>query len=444
MSPKLPRSATSIFKIPDSLNWPTVLVAACSYSPLSIVVDLWSYVKSLGFDPCWCPECSRALSKLLTDISAQVYSTIASHTAITRSRSHLLTKRRDLCSEDIITDLPTLIHRIVTPVQLLGPFVANEPYFYTILCRLLAYVLKQESPDFLEIQEIARNLYRTVLIPSLSLSAPNPSIHHEIWSGLQYLHQSLRFKLYDYWQSLEIASNADLFYGMKWNYLGIDYYLRRLAVGNVDELTKILTYFGFSTPLYLFRLLLRKCATYDNLIQLIVPKLKCISSLAVDVCCFCIVEYIQNRESKLQNNQVSYDPGFDLATDFTSNFVKLFSERIDLSMMLTHVENCLRNSDISSLLLVSKLLTSVANVLFISLSKLDSIPAGHDITSRFNDNCSLSFRIIDLGPGYNVVFTRGHVGEESRAIDSVLVFARSISIACTLSTSTCWRDGMGE
>ena len=355
MSPKLHRSAITLFKVPDHLNWPAVLISACSYAPLTTIIHLWLYVKSLGFDPCWCPECSRALSKLLTDVTAQVYSTIASHPAITHTRSRLLSRRRDLCPEDLIQDLPTLIRRIEKPVQLLGPFVANEPYFYTILCRLLSYVLKQESPEYLEIQEIAQNLYKTVLIPSLSISPPNPSIHHEIWSGLQYLNQSIRFTQYEYWQSTEIASNPDLFYGMKWNYLGIDYYLRRLAVGNVDELTKILTYFGFSTPLYLFRLLLRKCATYDNLIQLIVPKLKCISSLAVDTCCFCIIAYFQSRENKLQSDQVSYDPGYDLATDFASNFVKLFSERIDLSMMLAYVEQCVRNGDISALLLVSKL-----------------------------------------------------------------------------------------
>ena len=269
-----------------------------------------------------------------------------------------------------------------------------------------------QSPEYLEIQEIAQNLYKTVLIPSLSISPPNPSIHHEIWSGLQYLNQSIRFTQYEYWQSTEIASNPDLFYGMKWNYLGIDYYLRRLAVGNVDELTKILTYFGFSTPLYLFRLLLRKCATYDNLIQLIVPKLKCISSLAVDTCCFCIIAYFQSRENKLQSDQVSYDPGYDLATDFASNFVKLFSERIDLSMMLAYVEQCVRNGDISALLLVSKLLTSVGNVDFFWYCYIDPIPAGYDITSSFYNNRSISGCFFNSGPGNYLVLARGYVYKE--------------------------------
>lgn len=316
----------------------------------------------------------------------------------------MMARRRELPREDHVTTIPALFEKIQIPVRLLGPFVANETPFFTVLARLCAFVMAQNGAEFAPTRKIVESLYETVLIPAVSVGSPNPSIHHEIWRGFQHMSQRGRFAVYATWDSPRWAENADILFSLKRNYVGILYYLRRLAAVNVDEMTKYLTYFGYATPVYLFRLLLHNCSTFGNLIPLIVPKLKCLSALCVDVGSFCVIEFFQNRQKKMEEDAITFDAGYTLATEFASNFIKLFSERADCTVLFSYLANRIQSQDLPSLLILDKLLSSVAMVLLFLLSHSDPVASPTFVTSSVDHNREVDRRVDHFISRYHAAY----------------------------------------
>lgn len=414
LTAELPRSSLRAVPLPP-FSYLSLLPAVSTYASLSAVIALWTRARETGLDPALSPACSRALSRQLLDVCAEPYSAIAPFPAVTGRRSRMMARRRELPREDHVTTIPALFEKIQIPVQLLGPFVANETPFFTVLARLCSFVMAQNGAEFAPTRKIVESLYETVLIPAVSLGSPNPSIHHEIWRGFQHLSQRGRFAVYATWDSPRWAENADILFSLKRNYVGILYYLRRLAAVNVDEMTKILTYFGYATPVYLFRLLLHNCSTFGNLIPLIVPKLKCLSALCVDVGSFCVIEFFQNRQKKMEEDAITFDAGYTLATEFASNFIKLFSERVDCTVLFSYLANRIQSQDLPSLLILDKLLSSVAMVLQIFLSHIDPIASSTFVTCGVDHHREVDCRVDHFISRYDATYPTRNVFQASRA-----------------------------
>lgn len=265
-----------------------------------------------------------------------------------------------MVKEDEFDAILPLLQRVLTPIQLMGPFIIYDPYFFTVVCRLFAAYL--QHPADASFQPSIGEVYKTVLLPSLSMASPNCAMNIEVWCGLKWFSQSDRFEMYVHWQDETLTQNPDLMFGLKKNYLAIDYYLRRIAAGNIKEMSRILTFYAYATPLYFFRSFLYKCTTFDNLIRLIVPQLKLTSSLAIDCCIFCILDSLENRKKVLEDDHVTVERGFSLIIEFTAAVIRLLTQRADISLLMRFVEKQLRNGDVTMMLFVSKLISDVANV----------------------------------------------------------------------------------
>lgn len=268
-------------------------------------------------------------------------------------------RKQPLLSEDVITEPVALLERVMPLIQRLGPFVINDPSLCTVVCRLFAACLEDASES---LRASIREIYKTCLLPALSLGTPNCPMNQEVWCGLKWFSQSDRFDLYAYWQSEVPTSNPDLLFGLKKNYLAIDYALRRIAAANVKEMSRILTYYSYATPIFFFRSFLYKCTTFDNLIKLIVPQLKPISSLGIDCCMYCILESLDNRKVVLEEDGVTIERGYALIIEFTVSVVRMLTHRADVTLLMRFVEKKLREGDVTVMVLVSKLISDVANV----------------------------------------------------------------------------------
>ena len=73
----LPISSISIVPFPSHFNLVNLLKAACSFSSLPIVLDLWKYILETGVNPCWDKACFNELATLLCNICYPVYQQIA-------------------------------------------------------------------------------------------------------------------------------------------------------------------------------------------------------------------------------------------------------------------------------------------------------------------------------------------------------------------------------
>lgn len=359
---KSPSNPSTLHPVPTHFNYPALLTAACNDAPLSIILPLWAYVRDLGFDPCWNTDCVRSLAKRLIDVSAEVYTTILSpFPTLTTSRSRLVAKRKEVDPLYVVKDACSLLLRIQQAVEYLGVYVGSELTFCTILCRLLAYIVKQQSPEFAECQRIARHLYRTVLLPSLAISPPNPTIHYELWAGLQHFSQAERFVLYTAWQSEQTTQCADVMYTMKYNYKIVDYYKRRMYCDNVEECMRAIMIVSFKSPVHYFRQLFDRCMRFPDQIKLIFPHMKCLSPLAVDVGCFTLLEFLQTCERHPANDMLSISSMYEGLTETIAEFVLHVNDRLDMTVMMDYLVKEIQK-DVQAVLVLDKMIMKIAGV----------------------------------------------------------------------------------
>ena len=207
-------------------------------------------------------------------------------------------------------------------------------------------------------------IYKEVLIPSLSYSAPNIAASHEIWEGFSVLPQQTRFGIYSYWESEEIIKDVDLLFMLKKSYLSIEYHLKRTDTQTVGERLRTLGYYIYITPLYFFHNLVFKCQTYENLISLIIPNLTSISKIAVDCGMYCIVEAFSSQSNVLEVDGISFTQKYTNTLEFLSAFVKKFVEEVDISFLMKYVNYQIQNNKNDIVVLISKLIFKLTNVFF--------------------------------------------------------------------------------
>ena len=92
-------------------------------------------------------------------------------------------RKQPLLSEDVITEPAALLERVMPLIQRLGPFVINDPSLCTVVCRLFAACLEDASES---LRASIREIYKTCLLPALSLGTPNCPMNQEVWCGLKW------------------------------------------------------------------------------------------------------------------------------------------------------------------------------------------------------------------------------------------------------------------
>ena len=169
--------------------------------------------------------------------------------------------------------------------------------------------------------------------------------------------------MYSYWQSEEITKDPDLLFYLKKHYLSIDYHFRRTDGTNVKEKAKILVYYCYATPLYFFQNLIFKCQTFDNFINLFIPNLSSLTEIAIDCGMYCILDALEGRSNKIEENGIILNKGFSLTIDFASSYVHCFATKVDISLLMQYITIQLQQGDIVVSLLLNKIISIVANVL---------------------------------------------------------------------------------
>ena len=77
MSSALPASPSKVVPFPDPFNLIHLLTAAATHGSLALVADLWNYILQTGVNPCWCRECFKAITRLLSVMCYPVYSQLS-------------------------------------------------------------------------------------------------------------------------------------------------------------------------------------------------------------------------------------------------------------------------------------------------------------------------------------------------------------------------------
>jgi THO complex subunit 2 len=171
--------------------------------------------------------------------------------------------------------------------------LATKPILYCKLCRLVRVMLLSHGTE--KLKPTIYNLLKYVLVPTLSLLAPNPAIAADLWSLLSILPYPIRYQLYRDWRGggLERAGM-----GSK-PFLQIQcemeagkaarYSLKRLSKDNVRDMGRQVSKVTHSNPLVVFSTILGQIESYDNLIQMMVEAVRFVTPLSLDVLGYCVL-----------------------------------------------------------------------------------------------------------------------------------------------------------
>jgi hypothetical protein len=147
----------------------------------------------------------------------------------------------------------------------------------------------------------------TFLVPSLSLFAPNPDISRELWSVLQLLPHSIRYKLYSAWRSPALEKGVlrsmlpkdikagnfpkplDCIESEIKTALDAKSIMKRISKENIEDKGKELSGISHNNPLVVFSYILNQIESYDNMILLMVDTFQFVTALGLDVIGYCLL-----------------------------------------------------------------------------------------------------------------------------------------------------------
>jgi THO complex subunit 2 len=158
----------------------------------------------------------------------------------------------------------------------------------------------------------------TFLVPSISLFPPNPDLSRELWSVLQLLPHSIRYKLYSAWRSPALEKGVlrcmlpkdikagnfpkplDCIESEIKTALDAKSIMKRISKENIEDKVvpgkptepgkgRELSGISHNNPLVVFSYILNQIESYDNMILLMVDTFQFVTALGLDVIGYCLL-----------------------------------------------------------------------------------------------------------------------------------------------------------
>lgn len=196
-----------------------------------------------------------------------------------------------------------------------GKIRLSQPLYMTLcgLYRSKFTIMKQNEDDSVrEVDEssIDANTFAVLssfLVPSLSLFPSDPSLSRELWSVLQLLPYTVRYRLYASWRSPSLEKGAlrsmtaqDVKAGNFPKPLhcieseiqtGIESrsIVKRLSKQNIQNKGPDLSKVSHNNPLVVFSYILNQIESYDNMILMMVDTFQFVTALGLDVIGYCLL-----------------------------------------------------------------------------------------------------------------------------------------------------------
>jgi THO complex subunit 2 len=196
-----------------------------------------------------------------------------------------------------------------------GKIRLNQPLYMTLcgLYRSKLTIMKQNEDDsFREVDEssIDANTFAVLssfLLPSLSLFPSDPSLSRELWSVVQLLPYTVRYKLYASWRSPSLEKGAlrsmtaqdvkacnfpkplhciesEIQTGIETRSI-----VKRLSKKNIQNNGPDLSKVSHNNPLVVFSYILNQIESYDNMILMMVDTFQFVTALGLDVIGYCLL-----------------------------------------------------------------------------------------------------------------------------------------------------------
>ena len=260
--------------------------------------------------------------------------------------------------------------------------LSTRPLLYSQLCRL-AKVLLEKSESKQNPSSAALALFKSVLVPTLSLCAPNPAISADLWAALSVLPYATRYRIYNSWRGGGLER-----WGMESKPLlqvqseikaGKDarYSLKRLSKDNITDMGRQISKVTHSNPLVVFSAILNQIESYDNMIEMMVDSLRFVTPLGLDVLGYCIVSRLSGNagsvnRSRLKDDGVNVSQWLQSLESFTGEFYKKFSD-VEFRGILCYLQHRLKEGHVLELGILKSLIKTAGWFSFADYSPTSSL-----------------------------------------------------------------------
>ena len=292
---------------------------------------------------------------------------------------------------------------------------------YIKLCRLYKHATSSlDDNDADIIDDDTFSVLSTFLVPSLSLFPSDTILPGELWSVLQNLPYTLRYKLYSAWRhpglekgtlrslmpaavrSGQIPKPLKIIESEIETGIAARYVLKRISKDNIQDTGRQLAKTSHNNPLVVFTDILGKIESYDNMISMMVDTFQFVTRLSLDVMGYCLLFSLGGGDEVGQKNRtrmvgLNTEQWLASLETFTGAFYRKFPD-VELKGILFYLTKRFQEGESSELGVLRSLIKTVGGYGFVdydSTASLSDLQLDGRCGSRLLKRETSSFGVID-------------------------------------------------
>ena len=318
-------------------------------------------LRNLGLDPAEDPAVQKALCETLRNTIAECYGLAAPATS-----GPAMDARGPTAGMEPPDPAGSFMpDEAFERLRLLGPYVAVDPVLHSRMIRCVRqHAIAAASAGDKDAGAKGEEAMGSSLIPALGLLHANPGAAFEIWSVLELLPVTTRFRLYNDWKSSFERDPGSALETRRPQFAAAKKVaeqdtmkvMRRLSKENVKEFGRKLAKCAHGNPLAVMSSIAVQIEAYTNMIAPVCDAFKYLTPLGYDVLTFVVIEKLAEGREKLKDDGQNVSLWLSALATFCGHLAKKYSA-IELSALLQYLVNTLKDNQSLDLLVLKELIT---------------------------------------------------------------------------------------
>ncbi|WFD07414.1 THO2 plays a role in transcriptional elongation [Malassezia vespertilionis] len=251
-------------------------------------------------------------------------------------------------------DVDAVVSIALPMLRPVGAQLYQDTELLQILCRFCAAYMHMDLSLWLGVT-------RAMILPAISLAAPNPALLYALWSILEPLPYTERFRIYGEWKH-RVYKRAELRACQKETEREARAILRRVSADNVRNMGRTLAKAAHPNPTVFFAVVLHQIQSYDNLIEPVVDAAKYLTAVEYDILTFSLLEALSNPDKeRTKSDGTNLSLWLKSLASFAGAFYKKYAS-VNCTPLLQYLANRLVKEDTQDLVVLEELIQKMAGI----------------------------------------------------------------------------------
>ncbi|ODQ80046.1 hypothetical protein BABINDRAFT_161688 [Babjeviella inositovora NRRL Y-12698] len=261
--------------------------------------------------------------------------------------------------------------------------VARDPALFVEMCRIVvaevrAAVAEPDAAFRVRRSEDMFQYFRTFLFPAMATLCENGQAVDEAYRVLAFFPLEDRYNLYSEMDKVLCKSNLEI----KWAYGRAEKdtkdVMKRLLTSNIKAMMRRLSKISYANPIPVFRGVVSRLESFDNLSVLVVDAAKYFNTYGWDCLMMTLLVRLTSERSALQSDGLNDRHWVKSLSSFIGKLCKRYPQ-VDIKILMTYLLKSFRQHDISGLSILREVLAEMSGIKPISdlsLQQIELLGAG--------------------------------------------------------------------